>query len=67
MTRQEAIADHKASWIDFCKGNKSARTDVVMFNEDWHNHIDRLHRSGEITDSQAENWDNYPIPKRYKD
>ena len=54
MTHREA----KSQFVEFVIPNlpEGSTPDYPMRREAWNNWVDSLHRSGSITDFQAENW-----------
>lgn len=53
MSYLEALADFKANVLPNVPSN-----DKPAKGQAWSMYVDRLHRDGQITDKQAQNWDN---------
>lgn len=53
MTYREALADFKANFLPSVPSN-----DKPAKGQAWVMYVEQLHREGQITDRQAQNWDN---------
>lgn len=59
MTKQEAISIFKDEWNCYIKFQSPEHAnDVCTKRQAFVQFIDQLHRDGEITDRQANSWDN---------
>ena len=59
MTKKEAISIFKDEWDCFIKfQSPNSADDICAKRQAFVQFIDQLHRDGEITDRQANSWDN---------